>query len=112
MYNTSIHRVSEVEVHKYLAHRANSGGWPQSLHDHLQAVAERAGEFAESFGAAKEAQFAGLLHDIGYPKPNWSATKQLVTFVALFAAGATWIGSFQVHIWRLIGELGGLTTGT
>lgn len=51
----------------YLAHSANDGGAGVSepLKDHLQAVAERAEEFATWFGAAEQARAAGLLHDLG-----------------------------------------------
>lgn len=44
--------------------RASSAQW-HYLDDHLKAVAERAGEFAKTFGAEEIAYLSGLLHDIG-----------------------------------------------
>lgn len=41
-----------------------SGKW-QPLAAHLRRVADKAGTFGEPFGMAKEAELAGLLHDLG-----------------------------------------------
>ena len=49
----------------YLAHSRNDRGEPQSVADHLDAVAARAESFASVFGAGGEARLAGLLHDLG-----------------------------------------------
>lgn len=51
----------------YLAHSANDDGRGvvEPLAVHLRLVAERAGSYADSFGAGSEARIAGLLHDIG-----------------------------------------------
>jgi CRISPR-associated endonuclease/helicase Cas3 len=49
----------------YLAHSGNDLGKPQRLMDHLTAVAELAGTFADAFGAVDEARLAGFLHDLG-----------------------------------------------
>ncbi|HEX7180344.1 MAG TPA: CRISPR-associated endonuclease Cas3'' [Thermoanaerobaculia bacterium] len=49
----------------YYAHSAPTReGW-EPLRDHLRDVAERAACFAARLGAADEARFAGLLHDLG-----------------------------------------------
>lgn len=49
----------------FYAHSASTrDGW-EPLRAHLWDVAERAGLFAANFGAAEEARFAGLLHDLG-----------------------------------------------
>lgn len=48
-----------------LAHSANDHGKEELLHEHLEAVADRAAEFASPFGAAQEAALAGILHDLG-----------------------------------------------
>ena len=52
---------------EYYAHSANRGedGVPEPLSMHLRAVAERASQFAETFGAEQQAFAAGLLHDLG-----------------------------------------------
>ena len=52
---------------RYLAHSQNDDGRgvPELLSDHLQAVANRAAQFASSFGAEEQAHAAGLLHDLG-----------------------------------------------
>ena len=50
---------------KYLAHSQSKSGRKDTVADHLKSVAKRAAEFAEAFGAADEAYFAGLLHDLG-----------------------------------------------
>lgn len=50
---------------RYLAHSANRLGEEDPLASHLQAVAQRAGTFAECFGAGVEANLTGLLHDLG-----------------------------------------------
>jgi len=48
-----------------IAHTANDYGKVDLLHDHLQAVADRAAEFTSAFGAEEEACMAGILHDSG-----------------------------------------------
>lgn len=52
--------------HVFLAH---TGG--HLLEDHLQQVAVRAGEFAQSFDAAQWAHLAGLWHDLGKYRPGF-----------------------------------------
>ncbi len=47
------------------AHTPNDDGEWHDLKAHLEAVAERAREFAASFGAGDVAYLAGLLHDVG-----------------------------------------------
>lgn len=47
------------------AHSANGEGRRQELTEHLRAVAERGAEFANGFGAAELAHYAGLWHDVG-----------------------------------------------
>ncbi len=50
----------------YLAHsETRSGGPPEALKEHLACVAARAAEYAAFFGAAREAETAGVLHDLG-----------------------------------------------
>ena len=48
----------------------SSGKW-QPLNLHLRNVAECAKKFAEPFGLAKEAELAGLLHDLGKYHPDF-----------------------------------------
>jgi CRISPR-associated helicase Cas3/CRISPR-associated endonuclease Cas3-HD len=52
-------------IEKYLAHSKNTTGDDDPLLNHLRKVADRAAGFAELFRAAKEAELAGLLHDLG-----------------------------------------------
>lgn len=49
----------------YLAHTPSKTGRTDTVKDHLEAVSNRAAEYAESFGASEEAKLAGLLHDLG-----------------------------------------------
>jgi len=50
----------------YLAHSGTKrGGPPEPLKEHLARVAARAAEYAAIFGAAREAETAGVLHDLG-----------------------------------------------
>jgi CRISPR-associated endonuclease/helicase Cas3 len=49
----------------YYAHSATRREDWEPLAEHLAAVAGLAARFAEPFGAAEEARFAGLLHDLG-----------------------------------------------
>jgi CRISPR-associated endonuclease Cas3-HD len=49
----------------YFAHSENRGGRREFLHEHLAPVATKAAEFAEPFGADRQAYLAGLLHDLG-----------------------------------------------
>jgi len=48
-----------------MAHSRNRLGEPDPLSAHLGKVANRAQVFADAFGAGREAQLAGLLHDLG-----------------------------------------------
>jgi CRISPR-associated helicase Cas3/CRISPR-associated endonuclease Cas3-HD len=50
---------------RFLAHSENQGGIFESLQDHISHVAQTAGRFAGTFGAADQAVAAGLLHDLG-----------------------------------------------
>jgi len=52
-------------VAEYLAHSRSKSGRIDTVADHLKSVAETAAKFASAFGAADEAYFAGLLHDLG-----------------------------------------------
>ena len=49
----------------YLAHSRNDAGIAHALSDHLQSVAALARKHANSLPWATEAEFAGLLHDLG-----------------------------------------------
>ncbi|MGI5838984.1 MAG: CRISPR-associated endonuclease Cas3'' [bacterium] len=49
---------------KYYGH-SQSAGKSETVIEHLRDVAQLAAEFAKEFGAAKEAECMGLLHDIG-----------------------------------------------
>jgi len=49
----------------YWAHSKNDCGSPDYLSQHLKDVARKAAGFAAVFGAAKEAEMAALLHDLG-----------------------------------------------
>ena len=49
---------------RYIAH-INEKGQVQSVHDHLQGTAKRAGKFASVFGREKHAEQTGIFHDIG-----------------------------------------------
>lgn len=48
---------------KYLAHR--EGDREQTVEDHLQGTAMRAGRFAAVFGRERQGEMAGMLHDVG-----------------------------------------------
>jgi CRISPR-associated endonuclease Cas3-HD len=49
----------------FLAHSANDHGKRHELATHLRAVADKAAEFAGSFGSDKIAWYIGLWHDLG-----------------------------------------------
>ena len=51
-------------MNTYLAHIADDGR-TQTVKDHLTGTANLASEFARAFGAADQAELAGLAHDIG-----------------------------------------------
>lgn len=51
-------------MNTYLAHIADDGR-TQTVKDHLTGTANLASEFASAFGAAAQAELAGLVHDIG-----------------------------------------------
>ena len=55
----------------YYAHTSGVTEDWQLLSDHLYAVAEKAREFAELFGAGDLAYWAGLLHDLGKFNPDF-----------------------------------------
>ena len=48
---------------RYIAHK--DGEREQSVKEHLEGTAERAGEFAEKFGKREWGYCCGMLHDIG-----------------------------------------------
>lgn len=50
---------------EFLAHSKNDVGETEPLRVHLSRVSDRAAKYAEALGAAEEARFAGLLHDVG-----------------------------------------------
>ncbi len=51
---------------EYFGHSGNKAGSPwEPLQEHINCVTERAGGYAESFGAKQEAIIAGLWHDLG-----------------------------------------------
>ncbi len=54
---------------RYYGHSADRAEHWEPLEKHLQAVAERAREFAEPLGLGEEAYLAGLLHDLGKYSP-------------------------------------------
>ena len=54
---------------EYYAHSENRDGEYHGLVDHLQAVADLAGEFARPFGGGDAAYYAGLWHDLGKFNP-------------------------------------------
>jgi len=66
-----------------LAHSANASGAPQTLRDHLLAVAELASRFAQYLGesASDMAYVLGLFHDLG------KATKDFQRYLELAAQG-------------------------
>ncbi len=49
----------------FVAHVSEDGARYESVEEHLEAVAEMAARFADSFGASSWAYASGLLHDIG-----------------------------------------------
>jgi CRISPR-associated endonuclease/helicase Cas3 len=55
------------------AHSEGKSGERHSLVAHLRAVAERAAEFADAFGAGELAYWAGLWHDLGKFHPDFQA---------------------------------------
>lgn len=60
---------------EFVAHvkQNKDGTWkePQTLKDHLEAVANLAGNFAEEFGNKDWAELVGYLHDLGKFHPDW-----------------------------------------
>ncbi|WP_027369088.1 CRISPR-associated endonuclease Cas3'' [Desulfocurvibacter africanus] len=96
----------------------------QDLSEHLQAVADMAGEFAETFGGHDWAHTAGLLHDVGKCQPKFQ--KYLIntaqesfrgksgvdhsTVGAKLAASAATLGKLLAYC--LAGHHGGLPDGT
>lgn len=53
----------------YVAHISEDGKRVESVETHLRQVAQLASTFAEGFGAASWAYFAGIAHDIGKFSP-------------------------------------------
>ena len=53
---------------QFFAHSGNGtlrdGPW-ETVAEHLHSVAETASSYAEAFGSGNQAQYAGLLHDLG-----------------------------------------------
>jgi CRISPR-associated endonuclease/helicase Cas3 len=58
-------------VKRPLAHSANPAGRTHDLERHLRDVARRSAAFAEKFGAAALAHWAGLWHDLGKFAPEF-----------------------------------------
>lgn len=60
---------------EFVAHvkQNQDGSWkePQTLQDHLEAVANLAGNFADEFGNKDWAELTGYLHDLGKFHPDW-----------------------------------------
>ena len=54
---------------RYIAHK--DGEREQSIKEHLEGTAERAGEFAEKFGKKEWGYCCGMLHDIGNIRKNF-----------------------------------------
>ena len=54
-----------------IAHSKNTYGQQHDLIEHLQCVANMAGEFAAKFGARDLAYWAGIWHDVGKVHPNF-----------------------------------------
>ena len=50
---------------RFYAHSRNEAGHCEPVKMHLEAVSERAEEFAQALGCAEEARLAGILHDLG-----------------------------------------------
>jgi CRISPR-associated endonuclease/helicase Cas3 len=55
------------------AHSPNHNDVPHDLVEHLTSVAQQASQFAEKFGAADMAYWAGLWHDLGKFHPDFQA---------------------------------------
>ena len=55
------------------AHSPNHLGISHDLVEHLTSVAQKASQFAEKFGAADMAYWAGLWHDLGKFHPDFQA---------------------------------------
>src|ERR1035437_6459525 len=53
----------------YFAHSRNDRGQRQGLVEHLQAVSQLTGRFADAFGAGELGAWAGLWHDVGKFNP-------------------------------------------
>ncbi len=60
---------------EFIAHvkQNEDGSWkkPQSLKEHLEAVARLSGKFADEFGNKDWAELVGYLHDLGKYHPDW-----------------------------------------
>lgn len=60
---------------EFIAHvkQNEDGSWkqPHSLKEHLEAVADLAGKFADEFGNSDWAELASFLHDLGKYHPDW-----------------------------------------
>ena len=48
----------------FLAHKSEDGRW-QTVAEHARGTAELAASFAADFGMEEEAEYIGMLHDIG-----------------------------------------------
>lgn len=70
---------SQPKVYKmkkeFIAHvkQNEDGSWkkPQSLKDHLEAVAQLSGKYADEFDNKDWGELAGYLHDLGKYNPDW-----------------------------------------
>ena len=87
----------------FFAHSANrAGSDPELLKEHSLGVAERAAEYAASFGAQEEAWIAGLLHDLGkYSELFSKRLKGEVQGLDHWSAGAlATLEKFKQKPWR------------